>query len=50
MASKARTQAALDAVICLTGGVLLTLIGVRYLLIPEQAARHVRGAETACGV
>jgi hypothetical protein len=25
--------------ICLLGGVLLTVIGVRYLLLPEQAAR-----------
>ena len=25
--------------ICLFGGVLLTVIGVRYLLLPEQAAR-----------
>ena len=25
--------------VCLLGGVLLTVIGVRYLLLPEQAAR-----------
>ena len=26
-------------IICLLGGVLLTVIGVRYFLVPEQAAR-----------
>jgi len=26
-------------VVCLLGGVLLTVIGVRYFLVPEQAAR-----------
>jgi hypothetical protein len=25
--------------ICIAGGVLLAVIGVRYLLVPEQAAR-----------
>jgi hypothetical protein len=29
----------LIAIICLLGGVLLTVIGVRYFLMPEQAAR-----------
>ena len=29
----------LVAIICVLGGVLLTVIGVRYFLMPEQAAR-----------
>ena len=35
------------AVMCLAGGLLLAVIGVRYLLVPRAGGAHVRGAETA---
>ena len=42
-------QRLITAAICLIGGVLLTVIGVRYLLMPEEAARTF-GVPAAGGV